>query len=625
MNQPKFCAKCGAKLNENEKFCGKCGAPAQEAQPAAAPVQDAQPQAVPADAQVQTGIGAAGSALKDKKGLILIAACALIVIIVAIVIIMNLTKYQKIDAKDLFRIEFTGVNGNGKCTAVLNCPPSEDDFDALYDELIGEDAEEIEYSDYFSEDKKTLLKAYTKAKDKSEAEDMRDVLLKKNKKTGEYEITLDLSDDEGLSNGDKITCTVEYDEEDLKEENIKLTNTEFEVEVKGLKEAEQLDMFDGFELKFSGVDGHGEYSYAYKSEKYPFVSYSGQTSNYELSNGDKVSMSAYIDVSLVTDLDYIDPKEPDSGRYFTYEDKAYMVDDISAEKEFVVEGLSEPTAIDVFEGIKLQTNGAFPYLYLDGVDYEGCPEVVKSYVSFSLMDVEYDQKFTVGDSVKVRAYVSPYMENEGYKSADTPDEDGYVYKTITIEDEGYPHYFTSTTSYDSFVKLDPLFDQELKYFKEDYIGYSYCAGVSLKDDIKSFENVSEAATYISVVRGFDQGKLEKYDNKLYVYKIYKVTVKLEDKSTQTFFLSFRTDNPYIDAEGNAVYGDYVTTSCREKLNDLIKDVVKNGSVSAYEIKPGKTEDESSKADDSSSKAEDESSKADDSSSKAEDDSSELVP
>lgn len=79
-----------------------------------------------------------------------------------------------------------------------------------------------DYSDYFSDDKKTLLEVYTKAKDKGEAEDMRDALMKVNKKTGEYKLQLDLSDDENLSNGDKITCTVEYDEDELKEEKSSL-------------------------------------------------------------------------------------------------------------------------------------------------------------------------------------------------------------------------------------------------------------------------------------------------------------------------------------------------------------------------------------------------------------------
>lgn len=640
MNQPKFCEKCGAPLNENEKFCGKCGAPVNtSAQPApvaepAAQAEPVQPQAVPADAQVQTGFGAAGSAIKDKKVPIIIAACALVAIIVAIVIIVNLTKYQKIDAKDLFKIEFTGVNGNGKCTAVLNCNPygfDDEDLDEFYSSLTGEDKEKEEYSDYFSDDKKTLLKVYTKAKDKSEAEDMRDALMQRNKKTGEFELTLELSDDKNLSNGDKIKCTVDYDEDELKEENIKLTNTEFEVEVKGLKDAEEIDMFDGFEIKFSGVDGKGEYSYEYTSTKYPFVSYSAETSNYSLSNGQNVSITAYVDYSSVEDMQNIDPEDSEKGYYFTYEDKTYMVSGNNVSKEFVVEGLTEPVEVDVFEGIKLETSGAVPYLTVNNINTDECPEAIRSYVSF-YVDDDYGTVYKVGDKVKIQAYVSSYLEDEGYKPSGTPDSDGYYYKEIEIDDS-YGHYFTNETAYEDFAKLDDLFNKEVNEFKDEYVGRASVPGYYIGDEIEKFTAIDHVSTYVALCKGFSTGEISRFDSKTFVYRVYKVSAKIEDASKpKTFYMAIRTDSPYMDSEGNAVYSEYSSILCSEKLNDLVKDEIKDGKVTAYEIKKGadtgstssKTDD-SSKADDSSSKADDDSSKADDSSSKADDDSSEIVP
>lgn len=109
MSQPKFCAKCGNQLNENEKFCGKCGAPVEDS---AAAVQFEQPSFAAAEPAVETE--AAVPAAKDKKKvmLALIAVAAIAVLIVVIIIIVNVTKYQKIDAKDLFRIEFKGINGS---------------------------------------------------------------------------------------------------------------------------------------------------------------------------------------------------------------------------------------------------------------------------------------------------------------------------------------------------------------------------------------------------------------------------------------------------------------------------------------------------------------------------------
>lgn len=117
MSQPKFCAKCGSQLNENERFCGRCGEPVEAVIPeqqSAGSVQTPEYTAVPT-------AGAEVSGTKDKKKVMLavIAAAAIVLLIVVIIVIINTTKYQKIDAKELFKIEFKGINGLGNVRPLL--------------------------------------------------------------------------------------------------------------------------------------------------------------------------------------------------------------------------------------------------------------------------------------------------------------------------------------------------------------------------------------------------------------------------------------------------------------------------------------------------------------------------
>lgn len=214
MNTIKFCAKCGAPIGPEEKFCGGCGASiaemeaeagisTQQAAPAQAPVQQAQPvqqqapqydqqYAQPANNYAQAAAPAAakpnpfaklGEWVKGHKKITLIAAAALIVVIVAIIILCNILKYQVIDAKDLFKFEFKGIDGCGYVEAELNCYDKSyysmadatsalgdladetdldlGDLDDLSDYASSSD-KSSKVSKYFALDKKTLTKALTK-------------------------------------------------------------------------------------------------------------------------------------------------------------------------------------------------------------------------------------------------------------------------------------------------------------------------------------------------------------------------------------------------------------------------------------------------------------------------------
>lgn len=672
MSQPKFCAKCGNALSENEKFCGKCGnpvgaAPAPVPVPAAVPeaaeavtetaqnvqaqaeaaAQDVQAQATAAVQDVQTQAQAAapaaaatpaaemgkniGAAIAKHKVPIIIGVLALAAVIAAIIIILNLTKYQKIDAKDLFKVSFKGLNGSGTATAFLNMEAADPD---AYRTEYDEDGNEIkkDYSKYFATDKKTLLKAYDKAADKDEAEDMRDALLHRTK--GEYDLKIELDKKDGLSNGDKITCTVDFDEDDLLEAKIKLENTEFEVEVEGLVEGVELDLFDGFAPKFSGQDESGEVEYDSTSSKFDFIEYYiSDGSTWSLKNGDVLEFTANLRTSRLDDYTYLDEDSWNSC-YFTYNGTTYIVKDMSPKKTFTVSGLTEPQKIDVFADIKFNTTGASPFLRINSVDESDCDSVVADNVSFYIDtgDLDYLKE---GDTFKVKAYAYSGLKEAGFKPDGTPDEEGYYVKEFTVDDS-YGHYLTSVVSQEDLDAVTKMLADQFEKLK-DYEGGNYISGVNVGGTIKTVGDIAFDSGYFVAFEGFEEGTLDKYDTKSYLYYTVKLPLTVEVKAgedetkteNKTYYASYKLNSPYIDANGDAnLESSFINIYLADNVKDIYdKQISKEeGKISKIgpapaddESKPDESEpaDESQPADESEpadeSQPADESSAADDSS------------
>ena len=189
-----------------------------------------------------------GEWVKGHKKITLIAAAALIVVIVAIIILCNILKYQVIDAKDLFKFEFKGIDGCGyveqSLTAMTRATIQWQTLQALSATLADEtdldlgDLDDLsdyasssdkssKVSKYFALDKK-ITKHLTKLMIFTEAKKMRNALLKTNS-DGEYKlkITFDKKANKNLKNGDKVNPPVKYNEDSLKDKNIKLKNTRF--------------------------------------------------------------------------------------------------------------------------------------------------------------------------------------------------------------------------------------------------------------------------------------------------------------------------------------------------------------------------------------------------------------
>lgn len=340
-----FCGKCGEKLQDGVKFCGKCGwkveaaAPVQEAvaevqdaveekvaevQVAAeekvAEVQEAAEETVSEAKEAAEEVAAAAAVVqekvqaavpveenpaatpapmpaaeeapkaKKKKGLwilIPVILLALAGIAVGVVIFFGSLKRQEVDLSDAVTFKVTGYSGYGVAEVALN-----------------EEALEEKYEDLISEHTKIRWSKFIEEVD----------LL-------EYEVT-ELS---GLSNGDKITLTWEYDKELAAEEyKVDILCESIEYTVTGLTEVKKVDPFEDFTVTFDGVSGDG---YAnIDIEGYPdyrnYFNY--EVSNrYSLSNGDTVEIT--FDVSKYKD--------------FVAEQFGYEL--YPTKKSYTVEGLTE--------------------------------------------------------------------------------------------------------------------------------------------------------------------------------------------------------------------------------------------------------------------------------------------
>ena len=556
-----------------------------------------------------------GKAIAKHKVPIIIGCAAVVVIIAAIIILVNLPKYQTIDAQKLFKVKFDGLNGKGTAVGYLNCLQCDPD---PYGQELDKDGNVIEkeYSNYFSSEKKDLLKAFDVTDDKDVAIEMRDALLAKTK--GEYDLKLELSKSTELSNGDKVTCKVQYDEEELKEAKIKLENTEFEAEVFGLVDAEEIDFFTGFEPSFSGMEESGECTYEEKNPTYPFISYYiSEGSSHNLKNGDNVTFTADIHFSSVENATYLDTEDydPSKGIYFKYNDKTYIIYKTNEQKSFTVSGLTALQEVDIFENIKFNTAGGVPYLKINRVLNDEVSETIRDYVSYYI-ETGDKSVFNEGDTFKVKAYVSDSIRSAGMKPQGEPDEDGYYWKEFTV-DSSMGRFITDKSDAADLEKFKDITDERIEKFKSDYTGRNYIGGLSMNGSIKSFEEFEHVKDYIVLLNGFEDGSIGSYDTKTNLFRIYKATANIEKDgktSKKAFYTAFKFSGAYIDGAGEAqLESTFVTIYINTKLKELVADNIESVSGKMSELGSTSADggDDDSKPEDDSSKEEDD--KKDDSS------------
>lgn len=575
----KFCGNCGAQLEDSVMFCGACGAkqeaPAQQA-PVQQPVQQApvQPQAVMPQVPVQpqapfAAVPAAdGSIATEKKpmspetkktiGIVAVISAVVILLgIIAGVIIHNATKYQKIEARDLFMVTYEGINGHATAEiqfateqnvldSMMWGGPLREEFNnsAYAEEEKGEEMFiESKVSKWFTSDSKSMKKAWDKFDGKSEIRRAQEKLMQY------VELEVDEESLKNLSNGDTIEVKVKIKEEKLKDRNIKVEGTSFTYTVSGLVEPEVLEPWNGVNVTFEGNNGYGEAvinTDGVDEEVFNFFSYRFATNDNDLSNGDVVTVELRVYMSL------------DNG-YFTYNDKYYTYDDKVLTKDFTVSGLKELSVIDPFEGVTFDYSEKAPTLTAK-LNTDACPQYIKDCIEF---DWDYNalRNLNIGDEFTITATVSYWAEDEfaslGYKLATEE-----VTKTFVVPDN-VPKYIQDVNQIkkvDTETFMKPVYDEINGEIGDDYIG-----ALRLDGKIAKIDAITLTDAYLVA-----PVEVASKSNTYYQTGSVKMTLDVDgaNKSKTIYFVAM-FDSAYIDANGELFHDDYwILYNCANSMEEI---------------------------------------------------------
>lgn len=191
---------------------------------------------------------------------------AVLIVIIAVVIILMQPK--KINLEDYVEITCSGYNEYAVARATL-------DEGGLYEAILAAKGKKVDYNSIDSFE--ALGAALSEEMAVSECID---------------KITLSLSQDSNLSNGDTVTVEITYDNEAAKAHKVKFTGSTVTLKVEGLEDALKVDPFEGFEVTFSGISPGGKIEYNYNGANSNISTYSFSPSqSYDLKNGDIVTVT----------------------------------------------------------------------------------------------------------------------------------------------------------------------------------------------------------------------------------------------------------------------------------------------------------------------------------------------
>ena len=327
------------------------------------------------------------------------------------------------------------------------------------------------------------------------------------------QIDYDIDKSEYLSNGDTITVTVTYPEELAEALDADVTPKSGEswtVEVRGLEELHEYDVFADLDVTFEGVNGYGK----------PIIQINGGTQvgwefsqEEELSNGDTVTMTL------------TGPNGRDLLYYCTEEGFVPTAES----KEFTVTGLVDAPIIDLFEDIDITVEGRSPFLSLhirgkyenDGIGYR-------------LEESATDGLLAVGDTVTIQAYGQDGWFGEidlAEKCMDKleglPAEETYIY-SIPAPQEYYlmeQEQLTEVVLAKALAEAHDIFDAEEKA------------------EELSIQGVTYYGYYLQSVKSTDI-----WGDRCRLYIIHEVTYS-KNSQNSTSYNVVRFVNPYVDKDG----------------------------------------------------------------------------
>lgn len=289
----KFCTKCGKELEEGMRFCPECGAGVEEMDKGIVGEQNEIKEKMSVS-QNATGKKISDiikriPALKNRKFVFGISAG--IIIIIAITI-FAVTRPKTIDLNAyLNEPEYSGLDGEGEVYFSFNNDLETDLENAL------KESGKLPSADW----------------DDESSWDALDIAI------DAYDLILDpaqivISQDTGLSNGDKITVSYKYDEDAFKEYGIRLKGNDKEFTVEGLQEAIVIDAFSsnvfnvsddskGIHIDFTGVSPNAKVNIRKdlpSDNQLSMVDYEADDVD-GVEKGDKVTITASLPDDMIDD------------------------------------------------------------------------------------------------------------------------------------------------------------------------------------------------------------------------------------------------------------------------------------------------------------------------------------
>lgn len=559
-----FCTKCGANVADGSLFCTKCGAKlspienAGQENQAESAAQDVQAENATQENQVenaaqnvQTGNAAepaqsvqTGNAVepaqnvqqgsvwqaaaaaqpspeqkKKNTGIIIggIAAFAVLLVIIIVSATILLKPGINLTSEDVVKVEFNGGDGRGNARYNVDY----DELEELGKKVLGKKPS----------DKKSLLWFGFMAS-----------------------ISYDIDPDSDLTNGDKVTLSVSWDEKSAKQLGIRVKGKDRKITVADLEKAAEVDVFKSLEVTFEGYNGNGTVDINDMStDNFHYNVYFEADKDEGLSNGDKIKITANVSDSILDDYNYI-LKE--------------------TEKEYTVAGLEEMQTLDLFADLTVEYSGTSPYAKLSLRD-DSDEEFINYYVRY---EADKRENLKNGDVITVTASVNEdYAADYGYTIGETTkqytvaDLDEYVgsYSDIT-EDILDKMESQAEDAIDSWISDQEKWNEyrNLKIGKPELYGSCF---LKLKDGLTygwgyNYEN----AVYMcyKAEKTFKESDRNKKED-VYIIVIYKNFLKYDDGTVYVEIVGAS-----VESTTYATYEDFYEKAIRAKKEDYTVEEIK---------------------------------------------------
>lgn len=337
-------------------------------------------------------------------------------------------------------------------------------------------------------------------------------------------IDYDIDPNSNLTNGDKITLSVKWDEKSAKQLGIRVKGKDRKITVSGLEKATEVDVFKSLDVTFEGYNGNGTVDIDNTAtDKFSYSIYFDADKSDGLSNGDKVKITAEVSDSVLNKYNYI-LKE--------------------TEKEYTVSGLEEMQALDLFSGLKVEYSGTAPFAKIK-LDKDRDNEFIDYYVSY---EADKSENLKNGDVVTVTALVDEdYAASYGYTISETT-------KQYTVE--GLDEYLTSYSDIteETFEKMESQAEDAIdSWIVKQEKWYDY-------QDLKIGEPEHVGNCFLKLKEGLNYGWGNDYENALYMcYKAEKTFKENDRKKTEDVYLIVRYDD-FLKYGDGTIYVEIVSAS-----------------------------------------------------------------